>query len=71
MADSIFHPTYHSPIYQPATYSTKKGVRMARFRLPKSGKYVTGVVMPSGEAPFHPHSGTPTSARTASLSASR
>jgi hypothetical protein len=41
----VFRPSYHSPIYEPATYSTKKGKRIARFRLPKSGMYVTGEVI--------------------------
>lgn len=47
---TVFRPTYHSPIFEPATYSTKKGIKLARFRLPKSGMYVTGEVMPSGKA---------------------
>lgn len=42
---SVFRPTYHSPIYEPATYSNKKGIRVVRFRLPKSGQYVTGEVI--------------------------
>ena len=50
MADSIFRPTYHSPVYEPATYSTKDGKRMVRFRLPKTGKYVTGELFPNGKA---------------------
>jgi integrase len=47
---SVFRPSYHSPIYEPATYSTKNGKRLVRFRLPKTGKYVTGEVLPSGKA---------------------
>lgn len=42
---SIFRPTYHSPIYEPVTYFEKNGKQMAKFRLLKSGKLVTGEVI--------------------------
>src|SRR5450432_1685119 len=50
MADSIFRPSYHSPVYEPATYSTKNGKKHVRFRLPKTGKMVTGELLPNGKA---------------------
>src|SRR4051812_12619156 len=49
-AMSVFRPTYHSPIYEPASYSTKNGKKLVRFYLPKRGKQVTGEVMPNGKA---------------------
>lgn len=50
MADGIFRPSYHSPVYEPATYTTRNGKKLVRFRLPKTGKLVTGELLPNGKA---------------------
>jgi integrase len=46
----VYKPTYHSPVYEPARYFTKKGVKYVRFRKPRSGEFVTGELLPNGKA---------------------
>ena len=48
MAD-VFRPSYQTTPPADAHYFTKKGVRMARFRLTKSDRQVEGRVMPNGK----------------------
>lgn len=47
---TIFKPTYSSPVYEPARYFTKKGIKYVRFRLRRTDELVTGELLPDGRA---------------------
>jgi integrase len=47
---SVFRPSFHSTVFEPASYFEKNGKKLVRFKMPKTGKMVTGEVMKSGKA---------------------